>query len=179
MSQKPGTVPGRWDCPKDPESQHHGVYFSISAQKLGTVPGIWDCPIEAQDSPGTLGLSQRPRVPTPWSIFLNFRDPKAWDSPWPLGLSQKPGTVPGRWDCPKDQEFQHHGVYFSISETQKAWDSPGTLELSQNPEFQHNGVYFSKSKTQKSGTVPGLWDCLRSTGTSWDSPNFKVFDTCC
>ena len=49
--------------------------FSISeAQSFGTVSEAWD-------SPGTLGLSQRPRVPTPWGIYLILRDPNAWDSP--------------------------------------------------------------------------------------------------
>ena len=35
-----------------------------------------------------------------------------WESPGTWGMSQKPGTVPGRWDCPKDPESQQHGVYF-------------------------------------------------------------------
>ena len=54
---KPGTVPeaqyspGRWDCPKDLEFKQHGDYISISDPK-------------AWDSPGTFGLSQRPRVLT-------------------------------------------------------------------------------------------------------------------
>ena len=51
-------------------------------------------PLQPQDSLGTLGLSQRPRVPTPLGLFLNLRDPKVWDSPGTLGLSQKPRTVP-------------------------------------------------------------------------------------
>ena len=37
----PDAVPGGWDYPKDPESQHHGGYFLISeTQKRGTVPGL-------------------------------------------------------------------------------------------------------------------------------------------
>ena len=124
MSQKPGTVPGRCDRPKDPESQHHGVYFSISeTQKTGTVLGLGTV-AEAWDGPGMLGLSQRPRVPTPWSIFLNLRDPKTWDSNRTLELSQKPRILTP-WS-----------IFLNIKD-------PGTV-----PEAQ-------------------------------DSPNFKVFDTCC
>ena len=51
LSQKPGTDPERWDCPKGPESQNHGGYFSISeTQKPGTVTELWDCPRSPEQS---------------------------------------------------------------------------------------------------------------------------------
>ena len=67
QSQKPRTVLRFWDCPKDLESQHHSVYFSISekslgqsvtlvlSQKTGTVLGSRDSPKDLQ-SPNTMGV---------------------------------------------------------------------------------------------------------------------------
>ena len=105
-----------WDCPKDPESQHHGFNFSISeTQKLGIVPELSDCP-RSLDSPGLLGLSHWPRVQTPWRSFLNPRT---------LRPSEKPETVLGSWDCPKDPGSQHHGFF---SQNQR----PKILGQSQN-----------------------------------------------
>ena len=86
LSQKSRTVLGRWDGPKDPDSQHHGVYFLISETQPGTVP-------EARDSPKCQESQHHGD--------LNLRDPKTWDSPRPLGLSQKP-------------ESRHHGVLFLV-----------------------------------------------------------------
>ena len=107
--------------------------------------------------PKTLGQSQRPRVPTPWGLFLNLRDPKAWDSL-------------GHWDCPKDPEAQHHGGYFSISEIQKpgtVWDI-GTVPKTQSPNTM--GV-ISQSQRPKSlgqsGTVPKT-QSPKSPGQSQD-----------
>ena len=108
---------------------------------------------EAQESPGTLELSQRPRVPTPWGLFLNLRNPKVWDSPSMLGLS-------------KNTESQHNGSYFSISETQK----PGTV-----PELWH--CPRSTGQSRDVGTVPKtqspntmvLFLNLRDP-IAWDSP---------
>ena len=120
--------------------------------------------------PGTLGLSQRPRVPTPWSIFLNLRDLKAWDSPGMLGLSrhhgvfflnsetQKPGTVPGLWDLSQKPRTlglsQRPRVPTPWSIFLNFRDSPGTLGLSKDPEFPHRGVYFSIAKAWDFRTVP-------------------------
>ena len=90
QSQSPGTVPGFWDSAKDPgipglswafrtvpkAQKHHGFFFQYQRPKnLG----------QSRD----IGLSQRPRVPTPWGLFLQLSN-----SPRTLGLSQKPGTVP-------------------------------------------------------------------------------------
>ena len=135
---------------------------------------------------GTLGLSQRPRSPTPWGLFLNLRDPKAWDSL-------------RHWDCPKDPESQHHGGYFSISETQKPgtvwdcpkdpesqkpgsvpglWDCPRSNGQSREIETQHHGGYFSISETQNPGTVSSLWDMSQKPWTvpgRWDCPTDPEF----
>ena len=184
-------------------SQKHRVptpwgYFSISeSQKSGTVPGFGTVP-ESRDSPGTLVLSQRPGVPTPWSLFINLRDPKVWDSSRPLVLSQKLGTVSERWDCPKDPEFQHLGVYFS--RYPKALDTPrplglsqkpGTLGLSQRPRVPTQWSLFLNLRDTKSWDSPGMlgltqrprvplpWGLFLNLRDpkAWDSPNFKVFDT--
>ena len=152
-----------WDCPKDPESQHHGFNFSISeTQKLGIVPELSDCP-RSLDSPGLLGLSHWPRVPTQWRSFLNPRT---------LRPSEKPETVLGSWDCHIDPGSQHHGFFFSNSETQnpgtipELWycpRSPGqSLGIGTVQKTQHYRVYFLIWETQKNGTVQGLWDCPRS-----------------
>ena len=108
----------------------------------------------------------RPRVPTPWRLFLNLRVLKAWDSSKTLGLSQKLWTDK---DCPKDPVSQHNWGNFLISKTQKAWDSLRTLGLSQKPETvpDHLGLsqrprvptpwsLFLNFRDPNPGIVPGL-----------------------
>jgi len=46
---------------------------------------------------GTLGLSKRPIVPTPWGLFLNLGDLKARDSPGLKECPRSPGqSLEGR-----------------------------------------------------------------------------------
>ena len=84
------------------------------------------------------------------NLYFNLRDPKAWDRPRTVGLSQSLGqfrdigTVPGRWDSPKDPESQHHESYFSISETQKPGTAPGRWVFHKEPT----------PEPKKPGTVP-------------------------
>ena len=151
LSLKPGTVLGLWDCPKNPESRHHGVLFFSQSQRPRNVVSLCRVP-KAWDSPKTLGMSLKPRtVPgfrncpkDPESrhhgvLFLvklvqeksNLKHvrlwifgtiPKARDSPGICGSlaeSQKPGTVPGLQDCPKDPESRHYGVLFLVKLVQE------------------------------------------------------------
>ena len=86
LSQKSRTVLGRWDSPKDPDSQHHGVYFLISETQPGTVP-------EARDSPKCQESQHH-------EVYISISE------------TQKPGTVPGLWDCPKNPSPDTMGFYF-------------------------------------------------------------------
>ena len=136
------------------------------SRDFGNVP-------EARYSPGTLGLSQRPRVPTPWSIFLNLSS-KAWDSPGHLGLSYRSpgqsrdiGTVP-KTQSPNTMEYisqfqrpKSLGQSLAFGTVAEAWDSPGTLGLSQRPRVPTPWSIFLNLRDPKSlgqsrdiGTVP-------------------------
>ena len=117
LSQKPGLVLGCWDCPKDPESQHHGVYFSISeTQKYGTVPGLWDCPRSLGQSwdVGTVPETQSPNTIPRGGLNFKLRNPKAWDNLGTLGLSQKPGQS---WDVGTILKTQSTNTMGFISES--------------------------------------------------------------
>ena len=106
----------------------------VQSQNFGTVP-------EAQDSPGMLGLSQRPRVPTPWCYFSM--------------------TVLGRLDCPKDPESQHHGGYFAISETQNHGSVP---EARDSPRKCSNFMVFDTCCWP-------LWNCMLPFFAAFSSSN--------
>ena len=111
----------------------------VQSQNFGTVP-------EAQDSPGMLGLSQRPRVPTPWCYFS-------------ISEIQLPGTAPGFWDCPR-----------SLGQSWDVWTVPkiqspntmGVILQSQKPKIM--------GQSQKPGTVLGnvpiLWFLTLAVGPS-------------
>ena len=125
----------------------------VQSQNFGTVP-------EAQDSPGMLGLSQRPRVPTPWCYFSM--------------------TVLGRLDCPKDPESQHHGGYFAISETQNhgsvlgLWDcprSPGqSWDVGTVPEARDSPRKCSNFMVFDTCCWP-LWNCMLPFFAAFSSSN--------
>ena len=110
--QGPGTVPGRWDCPKDPESQHVlWIYYLHQRPKIhGTVLGSWGF----WQSPPVLGRWDCPKDPESWHVqrwyFSLLKVSKSRNSPGILRFlaeSQCPGTVPGCRDCPKDPESWH------------------------------------------------------------------------
>ena len=173
QSQAVGTFPEARDVGTVPKTQSPNTMEFISQSQTVPVPGLWDCP----RSPGRWDCpkdpdfgTQRPRVSTPWSLFLNLKDPKAWESPRLLRLSQKTGTVPGRWDFPKtqspntmelisqSQRPKSLGQSQAFEPVPEARDSPGTLGLAQKPRAltPWNGVM----EYQKA------WDSPRSPGHS-------------
>ena len=130
----------------------------VQSQNFGTVP-------EAQDSPGMLGLSQRPRVPTPWCYFS-------------ISEIQLPGTAPGFWDCPR-----------SLGQSWDVWTVPkiqspntmGVILQSQKPKIMGQSWDFGTvpeardspgmlGQSQKPGTVLGnvpiLWFLTLAVGPS-------------
>ena len=101
-----------------------GLFFNLRDPKPGTVdPG----PVsKARDCSGSLGLSQRSRVPMQWSFFL-YQEAKILRQSWDAGTvpkTQSPNTG-----------------FISQSQRPKACDSPKTLGLTvtearESPDFK-------------------------------------------
>ena len=135
---------------------------------FGKVPTSRDCP-------RTLGLSQRPRVPTCSRILFSTsrasesqdrevfgKVPRSWDSPGMFRLSQRP-RVPIwiMFSSSKASEAQDLEVFGKVP---RSWESPGTLGLSQRSRVLKNSrmiFYLSKvsknlADSQGPGTCPSI-----------------------
>ena len=139
----------------------HGVSWDH-----GTVPDAWDIP-------GTLGLSQRPRVFYFQSNYSTKNQTFLKWGPWVFG------TVPKAWDC--------SGTY-KLSQRPRV---PTLWEfLSQpirNKNLKHAGLWVFETVPSQKPRIPGSLPDPRSLGQSGvfgnvaearDSSKFKV-DTCC
>ena len=244
--------PRVWDCPRiSGKSRDIGtvpktrspntmefIYQSQRPKSLGQFQAFGTVP-EARDRLGTLGLSQRPRVPTPWSLFLKI--PKSLGQSQAVGTfpeardvgtvpkTQSPNTmefisqsqtvpVPGLWDCPRSlwqsrdvgtvPKTQSPNIMEFISQSQRhkilgqSWDvgsdpktqSPitvGVISQSQRPKsLRQSQAFETVSEDRDSLGTLGLsqwpraltpWSLFLNLRDpkAWDSPNFKVFDTCC